>query len=414
MRNGSRVVKKLLFLGIGSALIVTMGGVGPAQADAGPHINSIQTANADGTAKTVTINELTGSDKCASCHRAHTSQGALNLVTDETLLCATCHGSAAGGASSDVSNGVGYSAAGIRTGVTRALRGGGFVNARIGSDTPTKTFVSSGTAPDPMIPPLNIGRPTTSQHNVGALGTVWGSGAPNPSPTAGGANQITLQCGSCHDPHGNGNYRILRPIPNGSTGGTPFVLKAAVTTAIPAKYNTDGSMKSPLEPVAPAVMSSTKGITVPDEAAPVSPDTLKNYTTANYWLSANPKVPSDPTAVMTGFNYQNNVSIQPDGFIANIAAWCTTCHTRYLATSGSHSAKSGDAIFTYRHRSDANYKANGANCITCHVSHGSNATMTAGGASAGVLMPGGVAAPEGDSRLLRVDNRGICLMCHNK
>ena len=31
-------MKRLLFLGIGSALVFTMGGVGPAQADNGPHV----------------------------------------------------------------------------------------------------------------------------------------------------------------------------------------------------------------------------------------------------------------------------------------------------------------------------------------------------------------------------------------
>jgi hypothetical protein len=55
------------------------------------------------------------------------------------------------------------------------------------------------------------------------------------------------------------------------------------------------------------------------------------------------------------------------------------------------------------------------NCIQCHVSHGSNAQMD--GYAADVTTPGGTAAqPAGapaDSRLLRVDNRGTCVMCHN-
>ena len=107
-----------------------------------------------------------------------------------------------------------------------------------------------------------------------------------------------------------------------------------------------------------------------------------------------------------------------DGYITNIAAWCTTCHTRYLAGSGSYAtalpgtsaavaasttapwtsavAANVDANFTYRHRSDANYKAGAANCITCHVSHGSNV------AAGGGLNPGDTPAAAGDSRLLRV------------
>ena len=40
MQKGSRAMKKLLFLGIGSALMFTIGGVGPAQADNGPHVST--------------------------------------------------------------------------------------------------------------------------------------------------------------------------------------------------------------------------------------------------------------------------------------------------------------------------------------------------------------------------------------
>jgi cytochrome c553 len=51
---------------------------------------------------------------------------------------------------------------------------------------------------------------TTSNHPVkGAKVTAWGDRAPN----SGAGDAVTLECGSCHDPHGNGNYRILRPIP---------------------------------------------------------------------------------------------------------------------------------------------------------------------------------------------------------
>ena len=40
MVKGGRAMKKLLLLGVGSALMFTMGGVGPAQADNGPHIST--------------------------------------------------------------------------------------------------------------------------------------------------------------------------------------------------------------------------------------------------------------------------------------------------------------------------------------------------------------------------------------
>ena len=113
-----------------------------------------------------------------------------------------------------------------------------------------------------------------------------------------------------------------------------------------------------------------------------------------------------------------------DGYITNVAAWCTTCHTRYLAGSGSYATplKSAnglvtDATFTYRHRSDASDRGgvNRPNCIQCHVSHGSNVAMvdsSNGSNNATYVAPDG-SAPALNSRLLRVDNRGTCEMCHN-
>jgi hypothetical protein len=77
----------------------------------------------------------------------------------------------------------------------------------------------------------------------------------------------------------------------------------------------------------------------------------------------------------------------------NIAQWCTTCHTL--------------------HHSDANDRMGGRDCVTCHVAHGSNASMS--GAMFGqVEQPDGSAGAHGSSsRLLRVDNRATCILCHN-
>jgi hypothetical protein len=61
-------------------------------------------------------------------------------------------------------------------------------------------------------------------------------------------------------------------------------------------------------------------------------------------------------------------------------------------------------------------------CSTCHVAHGSNAIMnvdpTKGTtSSANTPFPDGLkhnlTATSGDSRLLKLDNRGICLECHD-
>jgi hypothetical protein len=65
---------------------------------------------------------------------------------------------------------------------------------------------------------------------------------------------------------------------------------------------------------------------------------------------------------------------------------------------------SGDAIYNYRHTTSRNRA-----CTTCHVAHGSNSTMT--GEAATVPYPDGTSAVS--SRLLKVDSRGTCQLCHD-
>jgi len=267
---------------------------------------------------------------------------------------------------------------GTSRGAAGALRGGGFEKAAISSGAASKSMGALDTTTGriattlqtiPVLGGVGTVAPvaTTSRHQINGTpadaGTAWGNGINGP----GLGKSLTLECGSCHDPHGNGNYRILRPVPVDSG-----VLPAA-------------------------------GIKIPDA-------TTKTYTTPNYWLTGDATVPTNLTTggtALTNGAYPAGVT---DGYIQNVAAWCTTCHTRYLAGTGSYKTASGDPTFMYRHRSNANYKAGAANCITCHVAHGSNASMAG---TSGVTLPGGAIAPAGDSRLLRVDSRGTCVMCHN-
>jgi predicted CXXCH cytochrome family protein len=298
----------------------------PAAADNGPHVKGAGAI----------------ADSCASCHRVHTANAPRLLKESQTTLCYSCHGAAATGANTDVVDGVGYSGAG-RTGPTGALRGGGFAYALIGSGSP------EGNGYLGEVPVRSAGAAVTSTHSVDeSEQRAWGNGAI--SATADYGKVIPLRCGSCHDPHGNGNYRILRPMP-----------KDAV---VRPKGSTAGD------------------VVIPDTATKV-------YTTDNYWQVEDVNAP---------------------GFITSIAAWCATCHTRYLSSSGGGSTDSGDAVFAYRHRSDQAAQGS-ANCIQCHVSHGSNASM--GTYSAGVANPDGSVAGA-DSRLLRIDSRGVCQMCHDK
>jgi hypothetical protein len=164
---------------------------------------------------------------------------------------------------------------------------------------------------------------------------MWGNGALG---TPGAGPSFALDCGSCHDPHGNGQYRILRTVPAGS-----------------------GSL----------------GAVVTDQPDP------KNYRAVNY------------------------LYMGVDVSLAQISSWCAQCHTRYMSTGV---AATVDPIYTNRHRSDGS--SNRA-CVTCHAAHGSNALMT-GPYSSTVEWPGGGVGTtdSNNSRLLKMDNRGICKKCH--
>jgi predicted CXXCH cytochrome family protein len=393
MRTGSRAMKKLLFIGMGSALIVTMGGVGSAQADNGPHRSSAAAASSTNNAVTA----INGAGRCASCHRAHTAKAEKLLKQAQPQLCYSCHDGTL--AQTNVIDG--------NDGAT-GLRGGGFANARIGSAAATKDMGALDTTTgriatlNQQIPVLGVGAATTSKHQIDGVtaGTAWGNGTDVASATnvGGLGKSLTLECGSCHDPHGNGNYRVLRPIPVDANNVVTAAIKVGdLVNGVPATV------------AVPAVMSIATGVNIPDATAKV-------YTTTNYWLSGDLNVPAGGTA-LTGTAVTTTPGVG-DGYVQNVAAWCTTCHTRYLAGSGSYkTALAGtstvngvaniDANYTYRHRSNANYKAGAANCITCHFSHGSNASAGGG------LNPGDSTPTTGDSRLLRVDNRGTCSMCHN-
>ena len=81
--------------------------------------------------------------------------------------------------------------------VGRGLKGGGFSHALMDTND---NGVADGTS-----------RLTTSLHTYdGTSGTAWGNGALG---TAGAGASIALTCGSCHNPHGNGQYRILSTHP---------------------------------------------------------------------------------------------------------------------------------------------------------------------------------------------------------
>lgn len=329
-RRGAPAMKALAF-GFIAALLAILAwapwGAGPASADGGPHI----------------FGQGMTTDACAGCHRAHTARKADLLKADGADLCYTCHDGL--GATTNVKGGALVGGG--------ALRSGGFEQAWINTQDPTwsrfdptlGTEYGGGATSEAT---LKIGvaaaaQPVQSKHSVdGSSQMVWGNGsAGSPAAFAG----FKLECTSCHDPHGNGNYRILRPLP-AAQGGAP---------------------------------DRAGAINIPDESPKV-------YTTTNY-------LDNGPGA---------------------ISGWCSQCHTRYFApTESGKTPLAGESVFAYRHTTSAPWAPS---CVKCHAAHGSNAVAT--GYAAAAPWPGATGAPTdpapGGSRLLKMDNRGICQKCHHR
>jgi predicted CXXCH cytochrome family protein len=358
--------KTTLVLGIviGVAVVFLAGlgtGTQTASADNGPHVET----GADATP-----------DKCAACHRIHTGQNEYLLKEAGSVedFCYACHGTGGPGSDLAAQEGTFYGGTsagdpyGGKTASTDVgLRAGGFDAARIDTTDPSTRANPNPTSPTTDIGVLASTEPVVSKHAIdGTAGTMWGNGAIG----SGAGPSATLDCAACHNPHGNGNYRILRDVPTGSGGA---------------------------------------GYTIPD----TYPKAAADYTTADYL---------DMT--FTG-------DYATDDILKDTSAWCAQCHTRYLASrrapdpADASRENSGDAIFTFRHTSSGyGYSSttglgsnNNRACITCHASHGSNAQMT-GSLSSSVPWPdGSTVNPANDlerASLLKMNNRGMCLKCHNE
>ena len=352
---GGRELGRVLAMaaGIGAAALFALGAASPALADNGPHTVSVNSGSSTLTP-----------DSCAGCHRAHTAAGQSLLAGPSSVAtCLMCHGASGSGATTDVIDG-------ISSGTTHGRKAGGFQSSIMDTGW-------TGSA---------VSRPSTSAHIYDATttATMWGNGAIGSGP---GQASVTLTCIDCHNPHGTGGWRILRPIPNGSGASTPA-------------------------PIA-------------DEAAKsyIVTSTLNRYFGQKYGEQA--VAPQATWEWM--YQYEQ---------------WCAQCHTRYdaLEPSTSYTA-SGDPIYKYRHMTrfaeqspncalchknvmgdvlasnpfgvTGQYTAHEGVCQNCHVAHGSSAVM--GTYSGTVPWPDGSTTPSGNARssLLRLDERGVCLGCHN-
>jgi predicted CXXCH cytochrome family protein len=422
-------VRKFALLGAIGILWLFVAAI-PAFADGGPH----QMATNNGTAG------LTA-DSCAGCHRAHTASAAGLLNNDQPELCLNCHDGSK--ATTDVIDGVQYSATAKTAPVLGALRGGGFQYALIDSSNAAKVVINEAShSYNSHVQPLTIGQKVTSTHggtggiyNAGwGTGTVWGNGAVN----SGTGATVTLECASCHNPHGNGQYRILQTAPGlTEVSGTYTVTDTDGVEIVDT--TTTGTHNYTIKP-------ASDGADANGSAANIVSTATGDYwryhwdpTGADLWYLA-PLPPKDP--MNTGWNGVSATNAAANGGVAPanstglMTAWCIQCHTRYNGysttvtagvsdyTPGGNSvsslvANSADATFMYKHGTTR------AGCEQCHVSHGSNALMTGTNSlnyedpnhtvppkPTNVGLNGNVAT-SGDSRLLKADNRGTCQLCHD-
>ena len=443
------LMRRLTVLLAGAAFWLVLAAA-PAMADGGPHVKDINSGAG-----------MLASDSCAGCHRAHTAQGPMLLAeVSEEDLCLSCHGAATAGATTSVTDGVQYVSGtnGTTNVVLGALRGGGFVNARIDAGNAFRETYGAPEAAHPTVfgfdKKVGVGAPeaVTSGHmhvgtsGVTLQGTAWGNGAFTAATNAGPA--VTLGCASCHNPHGNGQYRILNPVPDSATGTLVSVSPNASTPISVTDAANPTNATRNYTVIQWDAAASTRYLLaseiVADAVDPAAGD---------YWHQVVP-YNARPTTGDNDVTTHDGPNGLPATFNGQINAWCAACHSRYTQSTNLSQASrnglgtpvgsngipvpgsaevagnlrtavcvlvadvctypntlqpmnqgTGDGIYNYRHTTSRNRA-----CTTCHVAHGSNAAMT-GTSSSLFPYPNGTQAAS--SRLLKVDNRGTCQVCHD-
>lgn len=405
-------------------------------------------------------------DKCAGCHRAHSAQDPAGflLVAPVEDICLSCHDGS--GAYTNVVDGIWdtsiYSGATVAQGEAGyGLFAGGFTNAAIAHTWNGKDgYDATSTAPVPAA--------VTSTHNHDGVtvGTIWGSGNIQAgAPTHG---TLTLECTSCHDPHGNagrtGNvltgtaipsYRLLRFQPNGSNGfeaigGTGTTLTywntgngastAGITVVDTAATNkwytvnnnatTDGTVqfyRSRYSGGAWTTWSSYvagrgdyagRSYVYMRPAAVVSNVTNGALTTAITCKDGSGNLPAYPTGAVGNWTFAgypcaattgalfNNATINANGTggAAGRAQLGYWCATCH----DRYLANSGSRTAA---SGDAHYmyrhnSSNTTPCVDCHVAHGTTSVMTNTNTNfASASLTSG-------SILLKTDERSVCIKCH--
>jgi len=292
-------------------------------------------------------------DACAGCHRAHTAIGPRLLMDNSTYdLCISCHGNAGTGADSNVLDGI-WLEGRNPTDTT------GDLQTAINANLLGGGFNNYGAAP------------VTSSHDpTDTQVDAWGYGVARGALAAlSGANP--LSCASCHDPHGSPNYRIIPETVNGVAVAVALVDEGAAkdyddeqwgagTSAFCAACHDDYHQTAANQGSTLDGASYTHRINMPWDG----------------------DAGTDPYIGMGGGNPET-VGFDDDGAGPNPTFYLP------LAESGVN-----DTLV----------------CMTCHLPHGSSAEMIGNADGAG--LPGETSAT--DSALLRLDNRGVCQVCHQK
>jgi predicted CXXCH cytochrome family protein len=289
-----------------------------------------------------------------------------------------------------------------------------------GGTSPSITVVDttqSGVREAGYIGVLASGTATTSNHQ--GTGTVWGNGAVSGTPSY-GATGVVLDCTKCHNPHGNGQYRILDTTPGEDWSTTNpaagYVAGAAAVevvdvTPVATTITATQARNYTVNPSTNGLTTGVVGTAKQGDYWRYKYDTAGATNFTNFYLGVDPM--NTGWNGITKTNKADNAGVSPANTTGLMTAWCIQCHTRYSglpnATTGVASSLSdnsgGDAVFMYKHGTSR------IGCEQCHVSHGSNAAMTSAG-SLTVPNPDGTANATG-GRLLKVGNRGTCNLCHD-
>lgn len=304
-------------------------------------------------------------DACAGCHRAHTAVFSSILKAGATYyeFCTSCHDGT--GANTNVVNGVFL---GTVTGWGTETYGTADAGLNAGGFAEAKPYTSRSNR-------IGTSAAVTSKHDVTsdtATYTAWGGGNTGPGYT------IPLTCVSCHDAHGNTNYRILKdlqdsvdyPLPgNGYDPGPVASNEGATPDFTSIKYKSGQS--------AWCVDCHTQYLTT-QGTRPESDPVAGTQDTSGIYDAG------DGQGAKVRYRHPVNVSI------GSAKASNLNTYVQLPADQGTYNAniQPGDQV----------------QCLTCHQAHGTSAAMTV---NANV-------APTNDSALLRLNNRRVCQDCHQK